>query len=66
MLARNDRVKLTEKFALTLNRGIMKVCRIDWRLRRGVVINVNPRDALVRWDGNSSPERIPLKGLEKA
>lgn len=62
--APGDAVKLTDRYADTLNRAV-KV-KIDWRARRGVVRRCNENDVYVKWEGRNTLDAIPVKGVELA
>ena len=64
VFAKGDRVKLTDRFADTLNRAIK--AKLDWRVRRGVVARCNSSEVYVIWDGRATMDQIPIKGVERA
>ncbi len=60
--AAGDLVKLTDRFASTLMRHPR--CRVDWVSRRGVVKSGNHHDVLVVWNGNATPDKLPVRAVE--
>jgi hypothetical protein len=63
MFAPKDPVKLTARFAATLNKA--KGGRNDWHMRRGVVVYCAKDDIIViKWHGRKTHDRLPAAAIE--
>lgn len=63
--APGDRVKLTERYAKTLNIAV-QAKRVDWCTRRGIVRSCNATQVTIMWPGHSSPDYVQVNGVELA
>ena len=70
-MKKGDRIRLTRRYAATLMKTISRTRqKVNWIDRCGTVVN-NSRtgnsDVIkIVWDGNGSPEYMPIRALELA
>jgi hypothetical protein len=60
---RGDDVKLTDNYAMALNRS--PLARINWLGRRGIVKCSNSNTVSIIWDGTKAQQQVPARGVEK-
>ena len=60
-MKRGDRVRLTDKVAQSLMRSPHR--RINWYLRRGVVVRISTHRVAVLWDGNATLDLWPREAV---
>jgi len=60
--ARGERVKLAENYA----RALMLKRSMDWLQRRGTVRYCSPATVYILWDGRTTMDTVPVRGVERA
>ena len=61
---KGDPVKLTDRYAKTLNTAV-QAKRVDWRHRRGIVKACNETQVTIMWPGRRSPDYVQVNGVER-